>query len=95
MNFLSNQRYYGFCCINQIVLSRKDTNIANRLLTIYFSFFKVILVRPRVFLFHKNIYSIKKYIKNKEIDNRLLNVILTGVNRAYKYSKSKIALLIS
>lgn len=38
-----NQRaqYYGFCCINQFVLKKQDTEVANRLLLIYFSFFKV------------------------------------------------------
>lgn len=37
-----NQRaqYYGFCCMNQYVLKRTDTEVANRLLLIYFSFFK-------------------------------------------------------
>lgn len=65
-----NQRaqYYGFCCMNQFVLKRTDTEVANRLLLIYFSFFK-------------------KFIKNKEVDTRMLNALLTGVNRAYKFAK--------
>lgn len=65
-----NQRaqYYGFCCMNQFILKRHDTDVANRLLVIYFSFFK-------------------KFIKNKEIDTRMLNALLTGVNRSYKYAK--------
>ena len=38
-----NQRaqYYGFCCMNQYILKRNETDVANRLLLIYFSFFKV------------------------------------------------------
>ena len=55
--------------MNQLVLKRQDSEVANRLLLIYFSFFK-------------------KFIKNKEIDSRMLNALLTGVNRAYKYAKS-------
>jgi len=67
-NIGEKAQYYGFCCMNQIVLTRKDNEVANRLLVVYFSFFK-------------------KYIKNKEVDNRMLGAILTGVNRAYKYAK--------
>ncbi len=33
------------------------------------------------------IIYLKKFIKNKEIDSRMLNALLTGVNRAYKYAK--------
>ena len=56
--------------MNQFVLKKQDIEVANRLLLIYFSFFK-------------------KFIKNKEIDSRMLSALLTGVNRAYKYAKSK------
>ena len=55
--------------MNQFVLKKQDIDVANRLLLIYFSFFK-------------------KFIKNKEIDSRMLSALLTGVNRAYKYAKS-------
>ena len=38
-----NQRaqYYAFCCMSQFILNKQDIPVANRLLLIYFSFFKV------------------------------------------------------
>jgi ribosome biogenesis protein MAK21 len=40
-NIKEKAQFYGFCCLNQIVLTRTETQVANRLLLIYFSFFKV------------------------------------------------------
>ncbi len=40
-NINERAQYYGFCCMNQFVLKRHDHEVANRLLLIYFSFFKV------------------------------------------------------
>ncbi|CAF0778724.1 unnamed protein product [Brachionus calyciflorus] len=67
-NINPRAQYYGFCCMNQIVLAKQDVEVANRLLLIYFSFFK-------------------KFVKNKEVDSRMLSALLTGVNRAYKFAK--------
>ncbi|RNA44224.1 CCAAT enhancer-binding zeta, partial [Brachionus plicatilis] len=67
-NISSRAQYYGFCCMNQMILQKQDLEVANRLLIIYFSFFK-------------------KFVKNKEVDSRMLSALLTGVNRAYKYAK--------
>ena len=44
-NINERAQYYGFCCMNQFVLKRHDNEVANRLLLIYFSFFKVSLVQ--------------------------------------------------
>jgi ribosome biogenesis protein MAK21 len=42
-NIGQRAQYYGFCCLSQVVLNRQDAEIANRLMIIYFSFFKVFL----------------------------------------------------
>ena len=34
-------RYYAVCFLNQLILSPKEKDVAARLITIYFSFFKV------------------------------------------------------
>lgn len=42
-NINQTAQYYGFCCMSQFVLSKHDTDVANRLMLIYFAFFKVML----------------------------------------------------
>ena len=54
-NFLI--RYYGFCCMNQFTLTRHDQDIANRLLIIYFSFFKVLFLISTPLYFRVEIYQ--------------------------------------
>ena len=39
--FLYVNRYYAVCFLNQVLLSAKESELALRLINIYFSFFKV------------------------------------------------------
>ena len=41
LSFLS-PRYYGVCCLNQIVIDPYNEALAAKLIEIYFTFFKVI-----------------------------------------------------
>ncbi|XP_023346478.1 CCAAT/enhancer-binding protein zeta [Eurytemora carolleeae] len=66
-NISPKAQYYGICFLSQMMLD-KTSNIASKLVKIYFSFFTI---------------SIKK----GEIDNKLMSALLTGVNRAFPYSK--------
>lgn len=67
-NVSSRAQYYAICLLTQFVLDRDDTETANNLIDVYFSFFKASL-------------------KKGEPDSRMMAAILTGVNRAYRFSK--------
>ncbi len=43
-NITDKAQYYGLCSMNQILLTKQDTSVANRLILIYFAFFKVTTV---------------------------------------------------
>ncbi|RWS22974.1 CCAAT/enhancer-binding protein zeta-like protein, partial [Leptotrombidium deliense] len=67
-NITMKAQYYGLCFLNEIILSDSDHNLADKLIKIYFDFFKLNL-------------------KKGEVNNKLMNAILTGVNRTFPYSK--------
>jgi ribosome biogenesis protein MAK21 len=68
-NMKERAQYYAFCCLNQIVLTRQDHQVANRLLLIYFSFFKVSCLfifftfEFNLYLLFRNLLKIKKSIQ--------------------------------
>ncbi|KAI5063062.1 hypothetical protein GOP47_0021609 [Adiantum capillus-veneris] len=90
-------RYQAVVFLNQIVLSnRKDgPKLAQKLIDIYFSLFKVITTGESKSSHAKEKSRPKKQGKIKqgkeedggvvEIDSRLLSALLTGVNRAFPY----------
>ena len=61
-------QYYGICFLSQILLDEDEFNLANKLIKIYFGFFKAC-------------------VKKGDIDSKLMTALLTGVNRAYPYSR--------
>jgi ribosome biogenesis protein MAK21 len=68
-NISSKAQYYAICFLNQMVLSHEESELANKLITLYFCFFRTC-------------------IKKKDIESKMLNALLTGVNRAYPYSQT-------
>lgn len=68
-NISSKTQYYCICFLNQLLLSSRESNLAAKLITIYFKFFNLCMK------------------KKKDTSDKILNALLTGVNRAYPYSK--------
>ncbi|KAI5090753.1 CCAAT/enhancer-binding protein zeta [Silurus meridionalis] len=68
-NISSKAQYYAACFLNQVMLSHDEVDLASKLITIYFSFFRLC-------------------IKKKEVESKMLGALLSGVNRAYPYTKA-------
>ena len=79
-NMSDKAQYYAICFLNQTVLSHEENKIASTLISIYFSFFKVIVSR-------EDKIKIKSSAKESSDahKHKLLSGLLTGVNRAYPY----------
>ncbi|KAL7888530.1 hypothetical protein AOLI_G00035040 [Acnodon oligacanthus] len=67
-NISPKAQYYATCFLNQVMLSHKEADLATKLITIYFTFFRVC-------------------VKKKDVESKMLSALLTGVNRAYPYTK--------
>lgn len=79
-NMSDKAQYYAICFLNQIVLSHQEKETASKLISLYFSFFKVIVARENK--------SKNKKASSQSVDahkTKLLSGLLTGVNRAYPY----------
>ncbi len=66
-NISPKAQYYAACFLSQVMLSHDETELAAKLITIYFSFFRAC-------------------VKKKDIESKMLSVLLSGVNRAYPYA---------
>ncbi|XP_034555142.1 CCAAT/enhancer-binding protein zeta [Notolabrus celidotus] len=66
-NISPKAQYYAVCFLSQVMLSHDETELAAKLITIYFSFFRAC-------------------VKKKDIESKMLSVLLSGVNRAYPYA---------
>ncbi|XP_063723964.1 CCAAT/enhancer-binding protein zeta-like [Symsagittifera roscoffensis] len=82
----SNAMHYCVCFLNQIVLSKEEHKIAERLMFIYLSLFKVVSNKFD-FLAEKSDKSDKQTANNQQ-EMRILTNILTGIHRAMPYCKS-------
>ncbi|RHZ74358.1 hypothetical protein Glove_225g52 [Diversispora epigaea] len=111
-NANERSQYYGIITLNQIILSKQDAKVANKLIDIYFVLFtKLLELKDKEIKkdknnkkdFTKSRFKItksrsriksksKKKVNNKiEIDDaansKLVAALLTGVNRAYKFTQ--------
>lgn len=68
-NVSPKAQYYAVCFLSQVKLSHDEAELAAKLITIYFSFFRAC-------------------VKKKDIESKMLSVLLSGVNRAYPYAGS-------
>ncbi|XP_076612761.1 CCAAT/enhancer-binding protein zeta isoform X2 [Chaetodon auriga] len=66
-NISPKAQYYAVCFLSQVMLSHDEAELAAKLITIYFSFFRAC-------------------VKKKDIESKMLSVLLSGVNRAYPYA---------
>uniref|UniRef100_A0A3Q1G6R9 CCAAT/enhancer-binding protein zeta n=1 Tax=Acanthochromis polyacanthus TaxID=80966 RepID=A0A3Q1G6R9_9TELE len=68
-NISPKAQYYAICFLSQVMLSHDETELATKLITVYFSFFRAC-------------------VKKKDIESKMLSVLLSGVNRAYPYASA-------
>lgn len=68
-NVSPKAQYYSVCFLSQVKLSHDEAELASKLLTIYFTFFRAC-------------------VKRKDIESKMLSVLLSGVNRAYPYAST-------
>ncbi|XP_070705152.1 CCAAT/enhancer-binding protein zeta [Pempheris klunzingeri] len=66
-NVSQKAQYYAVCFLSQVMLSHDEAELAAKLITIYFTFFRAC-------------------VKKKDIESKMLSVLLSGVNRAYPYA---------
>lgn len=66
-NISPKAQYYAVCFLSQVMLSHDEAELAAKLITIYFSFFRAC-------------------VKKKDVESKMLSVLLSGVNRAYPYA---------
>ncbi|XP_066532775.1 CCAAT/enhancer-binding protein zeta [Hoplias malabaricus] len=67
-NISTKAQYYAACFLNQVMLSHEEADLATKLITVYFTFFRVC-------------------VQKKDVESKMLSALLTGVNRAYPYTK--------
>ena len=73
-NIGQRAQYYGLCFLSEVIFSGGDKLLANKLIQLYFGFFKAC-------------------VKKGDINNKMMSVLLTGVSRAFRYSKLETSLL--
>lgn len=86
LNINQRTQYYALTFLNQIVLSKGDPDLiaANRLIEVYFRLFEVLVSKI------KKPKTASRSTHNEVvdgIDSKMLSAILTGINRAFPYSK--------
>lgn len=70
-NVGAKAQYYAVCFLSQVKLSHGEAELAARLVSVYFSFFRA---------------CVKKKEKEEEAESKMLSALLSGVNRAFPYS---------
>lgn len=108
----SHAKYYGITTLNQTILSGKEENVAQKLLSVYFDQFVSLLKKPEPsttpsepIVNHKGQIQgggapMGKKAKakaarkneakatNEETTEKMISAVLTGVNRAFPFSKT-------
>lgn len=96
-------QYYTIITMNQTILTTRDTAVANRLVEVYFMLFVRLLRKgvkepeqPKVEPKKKKFKRGKKPFsvnwdelnqQEEEVNSKILSAVLTGVNRAFPFSK--------
>ena len=95
-------RYFAVCFLNQLILTKKDSELATRLISIYFSFFGVSYKNYCNTVCHLSIYVCmyvclsntisfvlcqQAFLKKGDMEAKMLSALLTGVNRAFPFAK--------
>jgi ribosome biogenesis protein MAK21 len=96
-------QYYTIITMNQTILTTRDTAVANRLVEVYFMLFVKLLrkgvkepeqpkaePKKKKFKRGKKPFSVNWDELNQqeeEVNSKILSAVLTGVNRAFPFSK--------
>ncbi|PIK62296.1 hypothetical protein BSL78_00727 [Apostichopus japonicus] len=70
-NTSKKTQYHSICFLNQLLMSAREDELATNLIAIYFKFFNLSLQKK----------------KRTEDNQKMLSALLTGVNRAYPFSR--------
>ncbi|OWP03258.1 hypothetical protein B2J93_2990 [Marssonina coronariae] len=107
----SHAKYYAINTLNQTILSGKEEEVAQKLLSIYFELFVTLLKKPdqkqQVGAFFNRKGQVQgggapkgkkakakatkeeeAKLTSEEVNQKLISAVLTGVNRAFPFSKS-------
>ncbi|BFZ64904.1 RNA-binding ribosome biosynthesis protein mak21 [Saitoella coloradoensis] len=93
--------YYAMITLNQTILATRDTEVANRLIDVYFAFFTKLLQtskpvqKPAAKKGEKLSKKAQKkldeeekaMLQAEETNAKMISAVLTGVNRAFPFSK--------
>jgi ribosome biogenesis protein MAK21 len=96
-------QYYAIITLNQVILTRNDVQVANRLVDLYFTYFHAILKRQQnAQLEQRNTKNQPKKSKKQlererkaeleqqlrmSVEAKMIAQLLTGVNRALPFAK--------
>lgn len=87
-------QYYGIIALSRIILAKRDTEVANKLIDIYFVLFAKLLEKKDNEIKKSKISYSKT--KNKDnnltefedtVDSKMIAALLTGINRAYNFAQ--------
>ncbi|GES89188.1 CCAAT-box-binding transcription factor [Rhizophagus clarus] len=87
-------QYYGIVALSRVILAKRDTEVANKLIDIYFALFAILLEKKDKEIKKSKISHSKT--KNKDnnvtefedsVDSKMIAALLTGVNRAYNFAQ--------
>ncbi|CAB4492463.1 CBF-domain-containing protein [Rhizophagus irregularis] len=87
-------QYYGIIALSRIILAKRDTEVANKLIDIYFVLFAKLLEKKDKEIKKSKISYSKT--KNKDnnvtefedaVDSKMIAALLTGINRAYNFAQ--------
>eukprot|EP01125_Pyxidicula_operculata_P019539 TRINITY_DN709_c1_g2_i1.p1 TRINITY_DN709_c1_g2~~TRINITY_DN709_c1_g2_i1.p1 ORF type:complete len:997 (+),score=340.08 TRINITY_DN709_c1_g2_i1:79-3069(+) len=86
-NLSARAQYYSIIYLNQLEFNSSNAELAEKLISIYFSVFTQMLGVKQ----SKKSDGDKKeiVITKKKVDQRMLSALLTGVNRAFPFAKNK------
>ena len=76
------------CTLNQFVITPADQDLAQKLVEIYFTFFKVSPDTLHLTAVCDGSWC-QVYSSKEELDAKMLAALLTGVNRAFPFVRGK------
>ncbi|CAI2161374.1 19917_t:CDS:10 [Funneliformis geosporum] len=90
----NHAQYYGVIALSRIILARRDKEVANKLIDIYFVLFAKLLETKDKEIKHDKVSRSKTKKRDihviefeDAVDSKMIAALLTGVNRAYKFAQ--------
>ncbi|CAG8523655.1 382_t:CDS:10, partial [Funneliformis caledonium] len=90
----NHAQYYGVIALSRIILAKRDNEVANKLIDIYFVLFAKLLETKDKEIKHNKVSRSKAKKRDTHVtefedavDSKMIAALLTGVNRAYKFAQ--------